>query len=219
MHLVVFDVDGTLVESEDFDGTLYARAIRNVLKIDVDEDWSGYRHVTDSGILNEVLERSGIGLDRALAHASVKSDFVGLMDRYLADRGNQLPEVPGARAFVDRLSAHQGFHVAVATGGWKETAAKKLRAIGLDPETFALSSGSDAISRVEIMQIAAHRALTGRLADRKTYFGNRPWDRDASRRLGWDFIGIGRDVEHSTRLDDFRDEESLAKALGWSTTW
>ena len=43
MHLVVFDVDGTLVESEDFDGTLYARAIRNVLKIDVDTDWSGYR--------------------------------------------------------------------------------------------------------------------------------------------------------------------------------
>ncbi len=65
MHLVVFDVDGTLVESEDFDGVLYAQAIRNTLKIDVDEDWSGYRHQTDSGILNEVLDRNGVEGNRS----------------------------------------------------------------------------------------------------------------------------------------------------------
>ncbi len=52
MHLIVFDVDGTLVESDEFDGVLYAKAVRDVLDIDVDEDWSSYRHVTDSGILD-----------------------------------------------------------------------------------------------------------------------------------------------------------------------
>ena len=218
MHLIVFDVDGTLVESDEFDGVLYSQAVRDVLGIEVDENWFGYRHVTDSGILNEILDRHTVEVDRSAAHASVKSEFVTLVAAYLAARGNRLPEVPGARAFVNWLNALPDVRVAVATGSWKETAAMKLRAIGLDPEALTLSSGCDAESRVEIMQIAAQRALAGRPADRETYFGNRPWDRDASRRLGWDFIGIGRDVEHSTRLNDLRDEESLAKALGWSTT-
>lgn len=213
MHLVVFDVDGTLVESEDFDGRLYARAIRSALKVDVEEDWSGYRHVTDSGILNEVLDRHGIGLERSHAHALVKSEFVGLVAAYLDARGNRLPEVPGARAFVDRLAARPDVAVGIATGGWKETAAMKLRAIGLDPDALNLASGSDAESRVEIMRIAAERTLAGRSADRKTYFGNRPWDREASRRLGWRFVGIGSDVEHATRFDDFMEPETMMKAL------
>ena len=60
MHLIVFDVDGTLVESDEFDGVLYAKAVRDVLDIDVDEDWSSYRHVTDSGILEEILDRHAV---------------------------------------------------------------------------------------------------------------------------------------------------------------
>ncbi len=213
MHLVVFDVDGTLVESEDFDDILYARAIRTALEIDVDEDWSRYRHQTDSGILNEVLDRNGIKGDRSLAHASVRRDLIALVAGYLADRGGRLPEVPGARAFVNRLAAWPEVVIGIATGGWQETAAMKLRAIGLDPDTLNLASGSDAESRVEIMRTAAERTLAGRSAERKTYFGNRPWDREASRRLGWHFIGIGPDVEHGTRFDDFLQEQVIREAL------
>ena len=213
MHLVVFDVDGTLVESEDFDGVLYARAIGNALKIDVEEDWAGYRHQTDSGILNEVLDRNGFEGDRSLAHASVRREFISLVADYLAALGDRLPEVPGARAFVNRLANRPEVAVSIATGGWKETAAMKLRAIGLDPDALNVASGSDAVSRADIMRAAARRALGGRSADRKTYFGNRPWDREASLRLGWNFVGIGPDVEHSVRFDDFLDEESIDRAL------
>ncbi len=213
MHLVVFDIDGTLVESEDFDGILYAQAIRNTLEIDVDEDWSGYRHQTDSGILNEVLDRHGVEGDRSLAHGSVRKEFIALVSGYLATRGDLLPEVPGARAFVSRLAGRPDVAVGIATGGWKETAAMKLRAIGLDPDSLSLASGSDAESRVEIMQVAETRALAGRAVDRKTYFGNRPWDWQASRRLGWHFIGIGPDVKHRTRFHDYSDQESVWKVL------
>lgn len=218
MHLVVFDVDGTLVESEDFEGVLYAGAVRNTLRIDVDEDWSGYRHQTDGGILNEVLDRNGSDGDRSLAHASVRREFIALVSGYLAARGDRLPEVPGARAFVGRLAARPDVAVGIATGGWKETAAMKLRAIGLDPDSLNLASGSDAASRVEIMRVAEIRALAGRAADRKTYFGNRPWDREASRRLGWHFVGIGPDVQHSARFNDFSDQESVREVLDLPST-
>ena len=55
MHLVVFDVDGTLVDSSEINGRLYREAVETELGIKVDDDWSRYRHVTDSGILNEIM--------------------------------------------------------------------------------------------------------------------------------------------------------------------
>ena len=213
MHLVVFDVDGTLVESDEFDGVLYAKAVRDVLDIEVDDDWTGYRHATDSGILDEILDRHTVEMDRSVAHASVKRAFVALVHDYLNHRNGRLPGIPGARAFVNRLIAHPEVTAAVATGGWRETASMKLRAIGLDPEALHLSSASDAIRRIEIMQIAERRAMTGKPADRKFYVGNQPWDRAASRKLGWEFIGIGEQVEHVPRFEDFLDHESILEVL------
>ena len=48
-----------------------------------------------------------------------------------------MPGMAGARAFIERLTSHPTVSVAVATGGWRETAEMKLRAIGLDPGSFA----------------------------------------------------------------------------------
>ncbi len=213
MHLLVFDLDGTLVESDEFDGVLYCKAVRDVLDIEVDDDWSGYRHVTDSGILDEILDRHVGEMDRSVAHASVKKAFVGLVRDHLTDRAGRLPEIPGAGAFVKRLIALPEVCVAVATGGWRETAAMKLRAIGLHPEMLHLSSASDAVRRIEIMQIAERRAMAGKPADRRFYFGNQPWDRESSRRLGWGFVAIGNGVEHHTQFRDYLDYESIEVAL------
>ena len=54
-HIVMFDVDGTLVDSAGFDGNLYAEAVRAVLGVDVDETWASYANVTDSGVLEQIL--------------------------------------------------------------------------------------------------------------------------------------------------------------------
>jgi beta-phosphoglucomutase-like phosphatase (HAD superfamily) len=37
MHLVVFDIDGTLVDSGEYDSDLYAQAIKDVLGVQVDD--------------------------------------------------------------------------------------------------------------------------------------------------------------------------------------
>lgn len=57
IHLVVFDIDGTLVDSNEFDGLLYAEAVKRVLGHEIDRTWCNYTSVTDSGILNEILEQ------------------------------------------------------------------------------------------------------------------------------------------------------------------
>ena len=60
MHHVMFDVDGTLVQSYEFDEQCYLQAVEEVLGESLDSDWACYTHVTDSGILLQYLERRGL---------------------------------------------------------------------------------------------------------------------------------------------------------------
>lgn len=55
VHLVMFDIDGTLLGSHGFDGDLFARAVRREFGVQVDETWQSYQHCTDSGVLEGVL--------------------------------------------------------------------------------------------------------------------------------------------------------------------
>ena len=214
MQLVTFDLDGTLAESEAFDGELYVEAVRGVLGVDIEADWAGYRHQTDSGILNEIIDRSTPIADRSSLHSAVRRHFTDLVHDYVAARGGVIPEIPGAMQFVSRLMKHPGVRVAVATGGWKETALIKLRAIGLDPLRLPLASSSDAMSKVDIMRIAERRTLPNEDAKRKTYFGNSRYDKGVSRELGYDFIAIGDNVDHHRRYPNFLDAETILDDLG-----
>src|SRR5262245_11540744 len=55
MHLVMFDIDGTLTETMRVDGECFVRSFMDVFGFsDIDTDWSHYRHTTDSGILHDV---------------------------------------------------------------------------------------------------------------------------------------------------------------------
>ena len=214
MNLVAFDLDGTLADSEAFDGRLFVEAVRTVLGIEIETDWSKYRHGTDSGILDEILERSNLNGDRSLMHSAVRQHFMDLVEEYVGARDGMLPEIPGARAFIKRLMEHPGVRVAVATGGWQETALIKLRAIGIDPGQLSIASSSDAVGKADILRIAERRALPGGGAKGNTYFGDEPYDLESSRKLGYDFIAIGDKVEHHVSYPDFRDADSILRDLG-----
>lgn len=214
MHLVSFDLDGTLVDSETFDGQLYVEAVRSVLGIEIDSDWSGYRHRTDSGILTEILERSSLNGDCSSIHSAVKRHFTNLVAEAVAACDGILPEIPGARDFILHLMEYPRARGAVATGGWRETSLIKLRAIGIDPARLSIASSSDAVRKADIMRIAERRALPYGGAKRATYFGDTRYDRETSRELGYDFIAIGDNVEHHVKYPDFRDADSILRNLG-----
>ena len=61
MIATIFDIDGTLVESFDFDGTSYISAIRDILgEVYINDDWSQYKNVTDTGILRQIMKKNKI---------------------------------------------------------------------------------------------------------------------------------------------------------------
>src|SRR5260370_20664735 len=59
VHYVLFDIDGTLTQSQSIDAEIYLRSLAEVFGFtDVGADWSSYRHTTDSGILHEIFENA-----------------------------------------------------------------------------------------------------------------------------------------------------------------
>lgn len=213
----MFDIDGTLVDSAGFDGELYATAIEAELDLAVDRDWNRYEHVSDSGILAELVRDATRGAEEAEIAARVERRFVRLVRDYLACNPAAVREIPGAKRLVERLLATPGVRVAVATGGWAETARLKLAHVGIDAQRLAFASSSDARARTEIMRLAAERAVRGKAFRRATYFGDGPWDRRASAELGYDFIAVGHAVAHDVVYADLRDAEAILAQLGLAT--
>ena len=197
MHASVFDIDGTLVRSTAIDAKLYTHAVTEVLgPVDFRPRFSDYTHVTDSGILAVVLDDNRISHD-ADTIPTIKNRFVELLARHLSDSG-PLQVVAGAPALLSFLRGSNLHRVAIATGGWRQTALMKLASAGLDVEQIPLATSDDANERTAIMQTALSR-LGSNFAS-ITYYGDGLWDRQASADLGWGFVPVGPALGAPERL-------------------
>lgn len=213
----MFDIDGTLVDSAGFDGELYAEAVTAELGVAVNRDWDIYEHVTDSGILAQLAHEAGCAAEHDELAARVQRRFATRVRDHVLKHPAAVREIAGAKRLVERLLATPGVRVAVATGGWAETARLKLAHVGIDAERLAFASSSDARARTEIMRLAAERAMRGKQLRRATYFGDGPWDRRASAELGYAFIAVGHAVAHDVVYADLRDTEAILAHLGVAT--
>jgi FMN phosphatase YigB (HAD superfamily) len=188
MHAVIFDIDGTLLESTSVDDALYKAAVVAVLgDVRFRTCLADYDYVSDSGILAQVLEDNNISpaSDDIL---TIKSHFVESLRKHVSDHG-PFPEVSGAGNILESLHASDEHSVAIATGGWRESAQLKLASAGLDRFDFPLSTSDDAFDRKEIMKIAL--GMLGSDFHSVTYYGDGIWDREASFELGWQFVAVG----------------------------
>jgi len=187
-HAVIFDIDGTLLHSAEIDDALYRQSVRSVLgDVRLRPRLSDYEFVTDSGILAQILADNGLAGCGA-RQAAVRSAFIEACRSHIDSHG-AFPEIPGARAMLRRLSASPRHAVAIATGGWHDTARLKLETAGFALDGLPLASADDSHDRVEIMQIALARLGQG--FDSIRYCGDGPWDQVACERLGWEFVAVG----------------------------
>lgn len=185
---MIFDVDGTLLRSTAEDERLYFKAIVSTLgPLPVLKSMSAYHHVTDTGVLLQILEDNEIAPARDLLDR-VKTRFEKLIDEHIAVNG-PFPEMPGAKDLLNRLSGDRGTCVAIATGGWRSTAVRKLVTAGFGIDGIPMASSDDSYKRTKILSIAHSRLVAP--VERTLYVGDAPWDREASAALGWEFLGVG----------------------------
>ena len=118
MHLVMFDIDGTLTETTKVDEECFVRAFLDVSGFDdIDTDWSHYRHTTDSGIFHDVYSSRTGRLPTDQDVSRFRQHFVQL----LAATSSQSPFAPvaGAYRLLTRLAQAGSYRVSLATGSWR----------------------------------------------------------------------------------------------------
>ncbi len=222
MHLVMFDIDGTLTETMKVDEECFVRSFQDVFGFaDIDTDWSHYRRTTDSGILHDVFT-SRIGRSPAAQEVSrFRQHFVQL----LAAASSQSPFAPvaGADRLLSRLAQGGSHRVALATGGWRDSARLKMASAGMCFDDHPAASADDALDRESIMRLSKQRAAEryGEAFACTVYVGDGVWDARACRSVGIPFIGIGTG-SRATRLSaegavcvflDFSDADIFLKSV------
>ena len=197
MHAVIFDIDGTLLDSYGADGALYIAAVESVLgRVRIRESWGEYQHVTDSGILDAILQDNGLRRDPGIL-TTIKSKFVENLRCHIEEYG-PFPEIPGARDFVRSICRAADRKCAYATGSWSASAVIKLESAGFPVQGVSLSSADDSHERRVIMEHALRQI--GDCAT-VTCYGDGTWDREAALSLGWRFVPVGAALGGITRFE------------------
>jgi phosphoglycolate phosphatase-like HAD superfamily hydrolase len=213
--LAVFDVDGTLCDTQHVEGRCYALAIERVTGMSLDTlDWSAYDEPTSSAIVRHLLDSDPKAIEK---EEKIKSEFCRLLQEERPSYPGDFVPVPGAVEFLERLSAEKVCEVAIATGCFDVTARFKLECCGIGLDQYPHATSSDTSRRRDIISLATQRA--GFNLSSVVYFGDAPWDIRVSRALNIPMIGIGRRDEQLRTLGlryvfrDYSEHDKIIDAL------
>ena len=206
----MFDIDGTLIESYDFDSQCFTEAVKEVTGLGIDTNWARYKHVTDTGILNQFFNENSIE-NTIEVTKNIKSTFLAKIQTRIDEQ--PFNEIKGASKFISKLKKLDGVVISFATGGWLESAVLKLESAGIDISNIPIASANDHHSRIEIMKIAEQRAIKeSRLSF--TYFGDGSWDLKACKELGVNFVLVGDKLEYNQSIINFKKHNEAFAYIG-----
>lgn len=188
MHAVIFDIDGTLLQSVSVDDDLYKASVTSVLgPVKFRPSISDYEFVTDSGILTQIMiDNSCRPVEGDIAE--IKAHFLSNLSSHISENG-PFCEIPGAKKILRTLRDSRKHSVAIATGGWLDTALLKLSSARFDLTDLPMATSDDSFDRTKIMRLALSRLGSG--FGSVTYYGDGPWDSKACLKLGWEFVAVG----------------------------
>ncbi|MCG6138420.1 MAG: HAD family hydrolase [Nostoc sp. LLA-1] len=112
MKLVMFDIDGTLTESNSLDDESYLQALHEVFGFSqISNDWTSYTHVTDVCIFQEVYQSQLGYFPSSIEVETFQKRFLKLLiDGAKARDG--VKAVPGASDILKKLLASPDYQVA-----------------------------------------------------------------------------------------------------------
>lgn len=222
MKLAIFDIDGTLLNTNRVDSDCFIWAFAEEFSIsDFDLDWSKYEYATNSGIVRAIFQRVFHRTPEELEIRRFQSRFLHLLQDVHLSKPKLFLEIRGARRFFNFLVGHLNWKVAIATGGWHEDAAFKLTAAGFSFNSIPISTSDRARDRESILEICIQESCRQYNVDRFSRivsFGDALWDVAAARALGLGFIGVG-DKSDLTKLGvahvvkDYGDLDRLMELL------
>jgi phosphoglycolate phosphatase-like HAD superfamily hydrolase len=205
MDLVMFDVDGTLTQSNEVDAECFISAMRKAFNINhIDPDWSKYKFVTDSGIFSEIFELHFQRKPGLKDLDLIKRYFLQNLQAAIFKSKSCCTEISGAVSAFNRLKKDKNYALSFATGCWLESAELKLKCAGFNFFEIPFASAADSMEREKIMRISLNRAKIKydvQNFNSVTYVGDGVWDVVASKNLVFNFIGISADSNKQKLVD------------------
>ena len=195
MRLVLFDIDGTLLNSGGLGRASMQRALGMVFGSPGNPAYR-YDGKTDKQIVRDVMRLEGHSDEH------IDSRMEKLIDLYLeglrtgAKSGKfNVRALEGVPELLDALEAREDILLGLLTGNVEPGARTKLTAAGINPDRFRVNAfGSDHEHRPELPAIAQRRAsetlgldIAG---DRLIVIGDTPADIECGRALGAKAIGV-----------------------------
>ncbi|MEM1156431.1 MAG: hypothetical protein AAGI44_20030, partial [Pseudomonadota bacterium] len=179
-----------------------SEATRAVLGDGLNTDWASHEHVSDEGIVRELLQGLGDDTERRAISQRIQAEFVSRIRGHV--QKNELDEIVGANSLLNHLRRRKDVVLALATGGWKSTAELKLTSAGLEFEGIAFASSDDHFDRVEILK-AAHRRTGVTSFRSRTFVGDGAWDKAASDALNFSFVLVGSKISSPKQMGNLVD--------------
>ena len=191
----MFDVDGTLVRSNEMDDICFTQTIKSELGIaEPSSEWAEYEHVTDTGIVSALYQhkhRSTINKDHL---HRFRDRFAESIAAALINDPGCCRALPGAHKILNELYNREGIALAIATGCWTISAQLKLDHAGFQLGNIPMVGSDHIMARAAIMQEAARLAEQAHSVsgfDKIVYVGDGSWDAKACQSLDWLFLGVG----------------------------
>jgi phosphoglycolate phosphatase-like HAD superfamily hydrolase len=191
-HAILFDIDGTLVDTGGAGADSWRRAFAELYEVDADVTLFSEVGETDP----VVGRRTFAGL---FGREPEPAEMARLMETRLAHMGAAVAEssgyrvLPGVRSTLERLAA-DGFLLGLTTGNVEAAALAKLRRGDLDRFFTFGGYGSDSPDRAELTRLAIHRAeaILGLDVDnaRVLVVGDTPRDVAAAGAAGATSVGV-----------------------------
>jgi phosphoglycolate phosphatase-like HAD superfamily hydrolase len=156
-RLVLFDVDGTLLDCGPQVRPLFAAALEEVFGTTGDVDGYSFAGRTDPRIVLDLLTGAGMAEEEVRARLPrMREVYTGKLERALDRRGMRL--LPGVLGLLEGLAAREDVDLALLTGNWEPGARTKLSRFDLNRFFPFGAFGCDAVDRSELPPVALERA-------------------------------------------------------------
>ena len=226
-HLILFDIDCTLVDARGAGGRAILRAIKDVFGVEGELGDYSFHGRTDPGIIGDLAALWGAGEVDAAA-----GSIDGLVDvciaRYVELLREEITRVevetlPGIRELVTALTADRRALVGLLTGNVEEGARLKLEPTGLLPLFKVGAYGSDSGVRADLPAVAVARAeaLDGRRYAGKdvVVIGDAPADIECGASLGVTAVGVATGRHTVDELAGHDPDHLFADFTDWRAAY
>jgi phosphoglycolate phosphatase-like HAD superfamily hydrolase len=202
-RLIIFDIDGTLLQSIPLQMMCLERALLGIFDSRMAQ-WGKReaQNTTDSGILVEMYTELMGRIPLPSEKAQFESLFLIELEQAL-NRGDEIKAIPGADHALSTFREGREMAVAVATGGFESVSRLKMKRAGLSLDGIPAAFAEDGLTKEEVLRASQLRAELHYAAqfDEVVYIGDASYDVRAASKLGFRFVGVGSGAR-SRRLMD-----------------